>query len=135
MKKIPEFRAKVPMYLTKKDKRYKHYAKQLKKTGFCDTELWSLDYTIASFILPRLIRFKKIKHGFPIFNECYDKGDVNLSDKQSSTKNEELWNSCLDKMIFAFTEISTDKSDFDRDDKLIQEGLDLFAKHFRGLWD
>ena len=42
------------------DDRRAKYIKQLQDRGHDDSETWSLDFTIAAFILPRLINFKNI---------------------------------------------------------------------------
>lgn len=100
--------------------------KQLKKLGTyvpsCDT--WSLDITIAEFIIPRLKLFKKV-------TDCYPNGLESM----------EEWHSILDKMIKAFTLISEQfdvKNCFDykykEENKTINEGLDLFRKYYRSLW-
>lgn len=135
MKKIPRFIARTPIFLTKKDTRYKHYVTQLKKTGISDTELWNLDYTIACFILPRLKLFRSNMFGYPVISECYYSNDVNFSNKTCSNNNRKLWKKYLDKMIYSFNKITTDYSyNNDRINKKIQEGLDLFAKYFSSLW-
>lgn len=78
-------------------------------------ETWSLDWTIANFVYPRLKLFKKLNNGHP----------TNLSMEE--------WDEILDKMIFSFEEL---KKDFVvcKDEQKIQEGLGLFAKYYRELW-
>ena len=48
------------------------------------------------------------------------------------------WNDIMDKMIYSFGQIVEDKL-FDITDQKqldeIQEGIDLFAKHYTSLWD
>lgn len=118
-----------PMYVEKNDERYSRYCDQLKKVGFSDTETWSLDSVVSSFILPRLKRFRDITNGYP--------GGV----EEVSTP--EKWKEVLDKMIFAFEwnlmceeEVNYNLSDEEKDAnwKKYSEGLDLFAKYFRALW-
>jgi hypothetical protein len=75
---------------------------------FEDEELWDLDFTIADFILPRLIRFKELN-------------------------NSEGVEEVLDKMILAFELIVNDDIK-DENEKIIDEGLKLFSKNFRKLW-
>ena len=125
-------------------------------------ELWNLDYTIAKFVLPRLIEFKENSLGFP----GYDEAD---------TMNK--WQDILQKMITAFEYIVTDDdwwvddprydysdgihieidkdkktlfhfriddwakeiennrdTEQDRRNEAIKEGLKLFSKYFRHLW-
>ena len=73
-----------------KDPREKLWKKQVKERGFDDRELWSLDFTISKFILPRLQAFKKQKAGYP----------GHLTEKK--------WDNKLDKMIAAFTLLAKD---------------------------
>ncbi len=137
--------------------------KWLKKHGqyIAPKELWNLDYTVAKFILPRLIKFKENSSGFP----GYDEADT--MDK---------WQDILQKMITAFEYIVTDddwwiddprydyseclhvetdnvakiinfylddwakeieknqSAERDRRNEVIREGLELFSKYFRHLW-
>lgn len=138
--------------------------KWLKKHGqyIAPKELWNLDYTVAKFVLPRLIKFKENSLGFP----GYDEADT--MDK---------WQDILQKMITAFEyivtndnwwvddprydysdgihiEIDKDKktlfhfriddwtkeiknnrdTEQDRRNEAIKEGLELFSKYFRHLW-
>ena len=114
--------------------------KWLKRQGLYvnPKETWSLDYTIAKFVLPRLENFKKVNNGYP----GHDEMDT-----------PEKWDAALDKMINSFRIIVSSGCDFayglDRDDYLdrqsyleavdaktteIQEGLMLFAKWYQHLW-
>ena len=45
------------------------------------------------------------------------------------------WNNAIQKMIDAFELMKYDSSFSDDDSRTITEGLDLFCKHFRNLWD
>ena len=108
--------------LNKDDKRQETFKQQRLERGFDDTETWNLDYTIASFILPRLKRFKQVANCYP--------GNMTL----------EEWEDILDKMIDAFEikvkengESWTSKEEKTKCQK-IQEGLDLFAKYYFHLW-
>lgn len=80
-------------------------------------DTWNLDYYIAKFILPRLKLFKKVTIGFPCdlksINEWYD---------------------ILDKMIAAFKILSTDEINTQDEQKIVNEGLDLFRKYYQDLW-
>lgn len=82
-------------------------------------ETWNLDQTIARFIIPRLKLFKEVK-------DCYPRQFERI----------EEWNVILDKMLDAFSVIAT-KTFLERSDsetKIVNEGLDLFRKHFNDLW-
>lgn len=90
------------------------------KMGFWPDDLWSLDATIAEFIYPRLVEFKRINHGFP--SHC----------------SETEWNEKLDYMIFAFgkwREIWELDSLTDESRERIQKGLELFSEYYFDLWD
>ena len=106
------------------DDREEKYKAQRIERGFDNSELWSLDYTIARFIHPRLVEFKKDLHGWPGGLESF-----------------EVWTEILDKMILAFSYLADDEEHFIsmehenmKNDK-IDEGLKLFAEYYRGLWD
>ena len=110
-----------------------------------DFDCWNLDYTLASIIHPALIRMKEIKQGYPeLYTEgeweqsrmsnqlAFDFVDYDAEDKML----EDRWNDALDKMIYSFGVLADDDSwTWDLDYPQIQEGLDLFAKHYHSLWD
>lgn len=81
--------------------------------------LYNLDITLAELILPLLEEFKKVTNGYP--------ADVGSMDN---------WFLVIDTMIESFKliaaekQMSYEKADLDK----IQEGLDLFSKHFTSLW-
>ncbi|MFY8263038.1 hypothetical protein ACOT7R_09080 [Clostridium perfringens] len=92
-----------------------------------EEELWSLDVTLAKYILPRLQKYRNMERmGYPI----------GLSDGKE-------WNEILDKMIYAFEYVvkrdeSVVYTDYDEEMKKrekYKEGICLFAKYFMELWD
>lgn len=121
-KKSPEYKytwsLKKPMYIDKKDSRYKRCVKQLKTRGFSYTETWGLDYTIALFVLPRLKCFREIEAGYP-----------------GNFKSQKEWTDVLDEMIYSFeckvkNEVVSESDDIER----YKAGIQLFAKYFDNLW-
>lgn len=122
--------------------------------GWSDRDLWSLDYTIAKFALPRLIELKKVQHGIP--NTMFvklPKGKYNHSKKQTAAA-QKKWNEVLDEIIFAMDYVAncrehdyypkktwpekTTKEDYNElraVEERVQKGLVLFGTHFRSLWD
>ena len=116
-----------------------------------DEECWSLDYTFSKFILPRLKHFKKMKrYGYhpdmtpeewesvideliwtfeylandeEHFNPMPDfyEGKIWNLDFEKSPKQKEMWDEWLKKS----REL----------EERSQKGLQLFAKHYRHLWD
>ena len=98
------------------------YKKQREERGWDDTETWNLDSTIAQFVYPRLKRFIELEPaGYP--GQCF--------------KTYEDWIEALKKMLYSFEHIiNEDDYEINNDvNKKIQEGLELFGKHFQSLWD
>lgn len=100
-----------------------------------DKEIYNLDVTIAKFIYPRLKMFKKNKCGRP---GCF----MGHKKKMTDDEKHKLWDITLDKMIYAF-EYYSDRWDWEYDISekeankrwnKIEEGMNLFMKHFQGLW-
>ena len=89
--------------------------------GFDDSELWSLDGTITTFILPRLRVFRKSTQSYP-----------------SDLKNIDNWYKILDKMIKSFEYNKSDWSGgigtYRKKRKEYDEGMQLFAKYYGHLW-
>ena len=88
---------------------------------FDDSEMWSLDYTLACFILPRLKRLREVKHGYP-----------------SELNSFEEWTAILDKMILGFELIVNDDTYPNKAmsyQAKVNESLKLFAEYFQNLWD
>ena len=85
-----------------------------------DYDTWDAYTTLSYIIHPLLVRYKEK-------NDCHP---GNLT--------EEEWDIILDKMIHSFYCIMQDmvwKHMGDQEyNSRIQEGLDLFAKHFRNIW-
>lgn len=95
-----------------------HLAQRVQR-GWDDSETYSLDYSLAKLILPRLRRFKELKTWRP--------ADMTPTE----------WDSALDKMIAAFEFAASDDRWIDvagKEQALRQEGLDLFAKYYFSLW-
>ena len=92
--------------------------------GYADSDLWSLDSYLSSWLPAALKQLKEDKHGYP--------GDLT----------EKKWDKILDQMIEAF-EIDykileyeyKDLKDFKRLDKIRRKGLQLFAEYYNNLWD
>ena len=111
--KYRKFRLEKPFYLEEKDDRYEKHMKQIEKRGFADDELWSFDNTLAEFILPRLIEFRK--HS----KKCIDAPQLHKDIK---------------KMIKAFKLIREDCISTDEEQEVVDKGLRLFSDNFRSLW-
>ena len=87
--------------------------------GYPISEVWGTYHYLAREIAPRLKAFKAFdKHGWP-----------------KDFENQEDWNKTIQKMIDAFELLKRITSFSDEEEQTIEEGLDLFRKHFRNLWD
>lgn len=92
---------------------------QRRTRGWDDSETWSLDMSLAKLIAPRLKRFREVTKCRPIY----------MTDEE--------WDEILCKMIFAFEYCADEQSVIGCTEEIhakVAEGLDLFAKHYRGLW-
>lgn len=108
-----------------------HWA-QRKIRGWDDSDLWSLDFTLAKWILPRLTEFKKVKRGVP----CLE-GFGSYHVDEDYKKAEDEWDRIIDLMILSFELIVRDGNGeiLSREEEAkIDEGLDLFKKYLRNLW-
>ena len=87
--------------------------------GYPISEVWGTYHYLAREIAPRLKAFKALdKHGYcPAFKGIAE------------------WNKAIQKMIDAFELLKQITSFSDEEEQTIEEGLDLFRKHFRNLWD
>lgn len=114
-KYLPRF---VRRFLSKPLKREVRFLYQRLTRGWDDGQTFSLDYSLAKIILPRLKRFREITIATP------------------SDMEEKEWKDQLDKMIAAF-EFAGSEERWVADPKEFkkhQKGINLFAKHFFGLW-
>jgi len=90
------------------------------KNDYPIEEVWNTDNTIAQLIVPRLQAFKALdKHGGPPdFSEMRE------------------WNNAIQKMIDAFELMKyAGRVNTKEEERTMEEGLDLFRKYFRHLWD
>jgi hypothetical protein len=94
--------------------------------GWDDSDTWSLDYTTAKFVLPRLKRFKELSIAVP--SEFCQNG-VEIGSK--------IWNRRLDQMIYAMEKViqhtNVDMLSTDEINRM-NKGLQIFGQHFTNLW-
>lgn len=96
------------------DDRYEDFKKQRLERGFDESETWSLDYTIARFIAPRLRAFLDIYKA------------VIVDDRNMVP--------VIERALKAFERLAQDTVVFGDECEEIDEALVEFAKIFRGLW-
>lgn len=107
-------------------------------------DTWSLDHSLAQIILPALKQLRATKHGVP--GEFVHTKDG--SKEIPFARAERKWNAVLDHMIWSFEQIVLE----DREEqfhltgefdvhaytayyKRVDDGLQLFGKYYRNLWD
>ena len=104
--------------MSKRKKKFTEEQEWSYKHDFPLSEVWETDHILAKLIVPRLRAFKDMdKHG------SLDGLDMRR------------WNQIIQKMIDAFVLMQDYIVLTDEDNKKIAEGLELFCKYFRYLWD
>jgi len=111
-------------------------------------DTWNMDHTLAIIIVPMLKQLKETKHGAPNV-DCIDVPMklqptqlevVRYREEGETDKNFfKRWDYVIDEMIWAFEQI-VDDNNVDREgladhNKRIENGLKLFGKYYRSLWD
>ena len=103
-------------YMKPSDDRWSKMKRQRLTRGFDDSETWSLDVTIAKFIVPRLERFIEIYKDF-----------VNDTEAQLLPK--------MEAALEAFKIIKNDVPIFDKEtNEKVHKALHDFADIFLALW-
>lgn len=119
-------------------------------------DIWSADYTLALIIHPLLVKFRKNLNGGPNVEDEHVPEELK-STSAPPKKNEwdidanwfKRWEYVLDEMIWSFEAIihewdeSPDQYEkdeygeykFHKTNARIQNGLMLFGKYYRGLWN
>lgn len=89
------------------------------KNDFPVEEVWNTNNVLAQLIAPRLLAFKALdKHGYPAeFKDMYE------------------WNNAIQKMVDAFEQMKYVHTLSDDEERTIAQGLNLFCKYYRNLWD
>lgn len=114
--RLMKYRITMALYVFKRDYVVAPYQRLTR--GYADCELWSLDASIAKWVVPRLRAYREA---------------TNTGHPEVITADE--WNVELDKMIMAFEVIAKDcTASGEENERIINEGLDSFRKWFRGLW-
>lgn len=126
------------MSLLKEGEKYDEFHKRLKSSVPDGAEVYSLDYTLACFLLPRIKLLKRQFQDHPRWTKKLYEEDPSEENKITYERYRDF-NEALNKMIFTFNWYSSDRRwDYDRmDEKLnkrIREGLDALADWYETLW-
>lgn len=120
-----------PCRLSPEDDRYGRSETFYKRYGFHFEEVWNLDGEAAYFILTRLVQLRKVGCGCPgSFARGTDETPWAATDADFKR-----WNTQLDKMIRGFYLYCAKDFPTEKEKKIINKALKLFAEHFHGLWD
>jgi hypothetical protein len=111
---VPNINFSLDMGLS--EKRAERFKEQRLSRGFDDSEWYNLNYTIASFIRPRLCAFKENTISYPI------------------GLTPERWKRILNQMIKAFSLVEDDTVESKRQQNTVRVGLRLFSQFFLDLW-
>ena len=89
------------------------------KNDYPIEEIWNTDNALAQLIVPRLLAFKALdKHGCP-----------------DDFKDMREWNKTIQKMADAFELMKYVHTLSEDEERTFTQGLELFCKYFRHLWD
>ena len=121
-----------------------------------DYDTWNMDHTLALIALPMLKQLKETKHGVPYMDHAdmpehlqyigrqYDQraaGDLfnNWDDFDHEFQRQvEVWDWMMDEMIWSMEQVLEDDvehiGDIEHHNRM-HNGLKLFGKYYRSLWD
>lgn len=95
-------------------------------------DTWNMDLTLSYIILPMLQQFKATSNGYPKVSS----EDIPETIEPESS---EAWSYILDEMMYAFSSIQQNGqislAPVDIELKRVDNGLRLFGKYYRNLWD
>ena len=107
-------------------------------------ELWCQDETFTDYILPRITAFRKMeRHGYPMLGEeCISKQARQQKDGDDEDRDAADWENILFDIEKGF-EAHRNMIEYGdasgkptrENERLMQRGLTLFAKHYGHLWD
>lgn len=121
-----------------------------------DYDTWNMDHTLALIALPMLKQLKATKHGVPYMDyedmpehlmytpRQYDPravGDLfnNWDDFDDEFQRQvEVWDWIMDEMIWSMEQVLEDSIEHELDTEhhdRVSNGLKLFGKYYRSLWD
>lgn len=117
----------------KLEKEHREIGMKYKNRPLKKYDVWNLSNSMAWVLFAQLVRYRRSDRcGIPGFIDFQG-----MPDEEA----EALWENVLDKMIYSFKEIIKDDHEYTTNEEYedynnrIQEGLNLFGKYYRGLWD
>lgn len=131
------------------------YGKRKTKIRIDPYDTWSMDHTLGLIIVPMLKQLKETKHGSPFVDDA-DVPEELRSTSAPAKENEwdiddnhhKRWEWVIDEMIWAFeqncddtfpdrfwTDYVYDRDGYKKHEERIDNGILLFGKYYRGLWD
>ena len=115
-------------------------------------DTWSMDHTLALIVHPMLIQLKATNHGY-FSSDPEDVPHIGKGDEVECGFNDTLahdrYNWIMDELIWTFGQLADIDSDMEyyseetgwdmegrkKQEDRIKNGLRLFGKYYRGLWD
>jgi len=104
---------------------------QRRVRGFDDRELWSLDISLAEYIIPRLEAFREVNVEHVV---CPGGMEANFDETDEGELLNDHWANVLDIMIEGFTAIREGEH-INEECQIADRALCLFHKYYFGLWD
>jgi hypothetical protein len=129
-----------------------NFNKRKVKVRIDSYDTWSMDHTLALIIHPMLIQLKQMNHGY-FSSDPEDAPEIGKGEEVDYGGNDTLaldrYNWIMDELIWTFAQLADTDSEFKfYDEKTgwdleankahqdrIRNGLRLFGKYYRGLWD
>jgi hypothetical protein len=114
-------------------------------------DTWSMDHTLALIIHPMLVQLHATNNGYGCVDieDAPHIGEGEQNDNAFDSKAHERWNWVMEEMIWTFERLKkddeyelfyTEERGWDHEsmkahNDRIKNGLRLFGKYYRGLWD
>ena len=110
-----------------------------------------MDHTLAMIIHPMLVQLKNTNHGY-FSTDLEDAPGIGVETddpEEDASFNHDRYNFIMDEMIWTFEQLKNDGVEYDlfykdgnwdyegrnKYEERIKNGLRLFGKYYRGLWD
>jgi hypothetical protein len=112
-----------------------------------DYDVWNMDHTLGMIVVPMLKLLKERKQGAPHVDDedvperLRSTNAPALTEEEINTGSPDAnwfprWDWVLDEIIWSFEQIVDEEgSSFSNNEERIQNGMLLFGKYLRGMWD